>query len=189
MFITGAKKKKWSKSSNYSLSEDSSISTVGMQHIVDKLRHQTHRASTRVNYHQIWKKFNEFFIKLDIKPNSWEDRLILFVGFLVDQNRKSSTIKSYISAIKTVLREDGVELNENNFLLKSLTNACRLKNDYVKIRLPITKNVLYLLNEQLANLFHDQPFLFALYKAAFNTAYFGLFRIGELTSRRACSFK
>ena len=44
-----------------------------------------------------------FFVRLDSKPECWEDRLILYIGFLIEKNRRSSTIKSYISAIKAVL--------------------------------------------------------------------------------------
>ena len=55
-------------------------------------------------------------------------------------------IKSYISAIRNVLRDDEVILDKDSYVLKSLTKACRLHNDTVKIRLPITANVLRLLN-------------------------------------------
>ena len=48
------------------------------------------------------KMFNEFFIKLDPKHTNEEERIILFVGCIVNNN-----IKSYISAIKDVLQDDG----------------------------------------------------------------------------------
>ena len=64
-------------------------------------------------------------MRLDTKPSTWEERLVLFVRFLIQQRRKSTTIRSYISAIKSVLRDDGEELNEDIFLLKSLTRACK----------------------------------------------------------------
>ena len=95
------------------------------------------RDSTRNNYYAVWRSFNEFYIKLDVKPTSWEDRLILFIGHLIQRNLKSSTIKSYISAIKAVLKQDGIMLNENRCLITSLTRACKLRNDMVKARFPI----------------------------------------------------
>ena len=49
-------------------SSTSMISTDAMEKIVDKLCYQSHRSSTKENYHCLWKKFNEFFIKLDRKP-------------------------------------------------------------------------------------------------------------------------
>ena len=109
-------------------------------------------------------------------------RLVLFVGYLIQQNRKSTTIRSYISAIKSVLRDDGVILNTNSYLLRSLTKACRLHNDQVQIHLPIRKGMLGVLLKNLHNVLPEQPYLLLLYKALFSTAYFGLFRIGELTS-------
>ena len=63
--------------------------------IVDKLKGQRHRKTTRDNYYGIWKTFNEFFIKLDVKPKNWEDRITLFVAYLIDNNRKSMTIRIF----------------------------------------------------------------------------------------------
>ena len=105
----------------------SSISTAVIQDIADKLKTQQYRGSTKTNYYFVWRKFNEFFVKSDVKPATWEERLILFVGYLIDKQLKSTTIRCYISAIKAVLREDGETLNENTYLLKSLTKACQLK--------------------------------------------------------------
>ena len=113
-----------------------------------------------------------------------EDRLILFVGYLIEDKKQSSTIKSYISAVRAVLAEDGVFLNENKYLLNSLTKACRLKNDRVKTRFPIQKGVLKVLLKTTNSYFRGrgQPFLAKLYRALFVSAYFGLLRVGELTA-------
>ena len=165
-----------------SSSGSSYISASAIQAIVDKLKYQSNRVMTRQNYYAVWRQFNEFFIKLDTKPQSWEDRLVLFVGYLIGGNRKSTTIKSYISAIKKVLREDGVILNQDEYLLRSLTRACRLQNDTVTIRLPITKSILALILTALKQIFGTQPYLETLYAAMFTTVYYGLFRIGELTA-------
>ena len=174
--------KRRSKRSNDSASTSSTISTSAIQQIVDKLRKQGHRQSTRANYHGIWKNFNEFFIRLDVKPDNWEDRIILFVGHLIDRELKSTTIRSYVSAVRTVLRQDGVILNEDLFLLKSLTKACKLQNDKVLNRLPIRKGLLNLLIKSVPELFTaPQPYLTVMYRALLATAYYGLFRIGEVT--------
>ena len=69
---------------------------------------------TQQNYYGIWKNFNRFFLRLDVKPNAWEERLKLYVGYLVGCNKQSMTIKSYISAIKAVLYGVGIELNEDH---------------------------------------------------------------------------
>ena len=153
--------------------------------MIQKLRLQRNRESTKRIYYSVWKKFNEFFVRLDVKPDTWEERLILFVGYLVETKKKSSTIKSYISAIKAVLRDDGVEVNENKYLLASLTKACRYINDTVRTRLPIGKSFLNILTNKINHVFsvqQNQPYLASLYKALFAMTYYGLFRISEVTN-------
>ena len=162
-------------------SESSKLSTSDIQHIVDNLKMGRHRLSTRKSYRNVWKNFNEFFIRLDSKPNSWEERIILFIGFLIEKNKQSSTIKSYVSAIRAVLQDDGVVLDENKFLITSLTRACRLKNDRVQTRLPIQKGLLHIILGKIDEKLDAQPYLKLLYKTIFSTAYHGLFRIGEVT--------
>ena len=163
-------------------SSSSMISTSALECFVDKLRTERNRSSTRKIYYSVWKQFNEFFIKLDIKPKTWEERLILFVGYLVEQNKKSTTIRSYISVVKVVLREDQVEINEDRYLLSSLTKACKYRNDHVRIRLPIQRGLLQILLAQALQLFDNQPYLSSLYQAMFAAAYYGLLRIGEVTT-------
>ena len=151
-----------------------------MESIVSKLKLERNRSSTRATYYCIWKCFNEFFIKLDRKPETWEERLVLFVAYLVEQKKKSTTINSYISAIKAVLKGDGMYINEDRFVLNSLIKACRFVNDQVRTRLPIKKKLLELLILKLEDMFSNQAYLM-LYQAMFTTAYHGLFRIGEIT--------
>ena len=168
------------------LSEDSSssISTSAMEMIIDRLRRERIRDSTRRNYYSIWKTFNQFFIRLDVKPRTWEDRLILFVAYLIQGKKQSQTIKSYISAVKVVLRDDGVTINEDKFLFNSLTRACKLKHDRVRTRLPINKGMLHVLLRRTRDHFNreGQRYLKHMYCALFATAYFGMFRVGELMS-------
>ena len=163
-------------------SSSSTISTSAIENIIDRLKNNHHRKSTVAIYHTVWRIFNQFFLRLDHKPSTWEERLILFVGYLIDQDRKSSTIRRYVSAIKSVLRDDGIILNENKYLLASLTQACKLKNDMVRTRLPIRKSMLKLLLKHIHRTIEDQPYLLLMYKAIISTVYFGLFRVGELTS-------
>ena len=165
-------------------STTSSISTKNLENYVVKLKNNRNRSSTKKNYYTVWRTFNEFFIKLDRKPPTWEERLILFVGFLVSKQRKSTTIKSYISAIKSVLADDDVTLNEDRFLLGSLTKACRLINDKVRTRLPIQKGMLNILIRTCLQHFDQirQSYLGQLYSALLMAGYFGLLRVGELTA-------
>ena len=74
------------------------------------------------------------------------------------------------------------EINEDRFLLNSITKACVFKNDVVKTQLPIQKTLLNQILHEVSKIFSSQPYLMRLYQALFSTAYFGLFRIGELTT-------
>ena len=151
-----------------------------MSNIVEQLKMQQHRDSTRKNYYLIWKIFNRFFIRLDVKPTSWEDRLTLFVGHLIDDNKQSSTVKSYISAIKAVLLMNNIDIAEDRYLLGSLIRACRLRNDVVHTWLPIKKSMLTLILRQLETHFSMQPYLSVLYRTIVCTTYYGLLRVSEV---------
>ena len=129
----------------------------------------------------MWKSLNQFIIRLDKKLKTWEDGLVLYVGYLIHHNGKSNTIRSYVSGIKSVLRKDGVTLKENRYLLNSLTKACRIHKDQVTTRLLIRKGLMNLLVSAVPQVYGDQPYLTVLYKAMICTAYFGLFRIGEIS--------
>ena len=172
------------RSKSTSGSSSSRISAGAVLLLIDKLKREHHRSSTRANYYGIWRTFNEFFIRLDTKPNSWEDRIVLFVGYLIQSNHKANTINSYISAIKSVLRDDGVEIKEDRYLQSSLTKACRYINDRVKTRLPIQRGMLSLLMDQVKQSYLEQgqPYLACLYSAVFYASYYGLLRIGEAVS-------
>ena len=150
---------------------------------MDRLKTQSRRRSTRKNYHGIWKSFNQFYLKLDERPDSWEERLTLFVGYLIHKEVKSNTIKCYISAIKAVLQYEGIKLNEDKVLLSTLTRACRITNDVVNAKLPIRRGLVSLLINSLPDYYSEnpQPYLITLFSAMISTAYFGLFRIGEIT--------
>ena len=141
-----------------------------------------YRDSTMKNYYCIWKTFNEFFIRLDNKPDKWEDRITLFVAYLINTDRKSTTVKSYISAIKAVLANLNVTVNEDRCLLNSLTRACRLTKDTVTIRRPIQKRMLEMLLKTVQIHFDGagQLYLKHWYMALLSTTYYGLFRVGKL---------
>ena len=166
-----------------STTESSRISTATIQAIVDSLKSERYRDSTRQTYYRIWKLFNKFFIRLDDKPDTWENRLVLFTSFLINNQLKLTTVRMYISAIRGVLQENDVELPEDQYLLSSLTKACKVKNDKLITRLPIGKGLLNLLiNEVKCHFQHrGQNYLAILYASMLAAGYYGLLRIGELT--------
>ena len=116
-------------------------------------------------------------------PKTWEERLTLYVGYLTDRGLQSRTIKSYISAIKSVLIDDDYEWNENKLKLTALTQACRLQNDEVRTRLPIQAQLMEILLYEIARIeeIADQVYLICTYRCIILILYYGLFRIGEVT--------
>ena len=91
-------------------------------------------------------------------------------------------MKSYVSAIKRTLLDDGYCWEDNRVLIHSLTRACKLKNDRVQTRLPIQSSLLELILFEIPRLFNgEQPYLIAMYRDLFAVGYYGLFRIGKLT--------
>ena len=173
-----------------SASESSTISSSHILAVVEQLQAQTVHESTTQNYLSIWRHFNNFLIKLDKKPEFWEDRVVLFCTYLIEQGTQSSTIKLYVSAIKKMLTLAHYQWNNNQSMLESLIKACRLKNDRLKCRLPIHKSLFELLLFELGRILHSQIYLCALYRATFSLAYYGLMRVGELAkgihSIKAC---
>ena len=181
-FYSLGRQKKCKHTSSKTTSTSSTISTNDMDRIMTRLKSMRHRDSTRKNYYSIWKAFNKFYLRLDRKPDSWELRLNYFVTYLVDTNKQSSTVKSYISAVKAVLREDGYILDQDQFVLNALTRACKLNNDATRTRLPIHKGLLNIILEQTSKRFEkaNQHYLSILFQTILITAYFGLFRISEV---------
>ena len=151
-----------------------------MELIIDRLKMKRVRLTTSQNYLAIWRNFNQFLIRLDRMPNSWEDRTALFCAYLIENGSQSQTIKSYVSAIKSILRDDGYPWNEEKILLSSMVRACRLENDRLKCRFPIQKGLFELILFELKRTLDGQFYLQTLYTALFSLAYYGLMRIGEL---------
>ena len=165
-------------------SHSSKISVDYVNNVLERLKNRQTRESTTNNYLSIWRHLNRFIISLDHKENlCWEEKTALFGAYLVDGGVQSSTLKSYFSAIKHVLRQDGYEWNDRKVLLSSLVRGCGLENDKVKIRLPIQKGLMELLLFELARIFDSdpQPYLKSLYQTMFCLAYYGMLRVGEIT--------
>ena len=123
-------------------STTSTISTRCIEHIIKNLKQQRHRQSIRQNYHRISKIFSRFYLRLDVKPKTWPERLTLFVGYLIDNKKQSATVRSYVSAIKAILENDGIKFDTDVTTITSLTQVCKYVNDKAHKRSPIQKSLL-----------------------------------------------
>ena len=141
-----------------------------------------HRDSTAETYLSVWRQFNSFLVKLDSRPKLWEDRATFFIAYLIDRGAQSSTVKSYVSAIKKTLLMDGYDWNDKLVLVRLLAKACRIINDTVRTRLPIQCGLLEMILFEVQRMFHNQWYLECMYKALFSLCYYGLMRVGEVTT-------
>ena len=91
-------------------------------------------------------------------------------------------MRSYISTIKTVLKENKIKIDQDEFLMASLIHTCRFKNDRIMKRIPIQKGVLSLVLNEISARYSKQPYLQCMYRALLSTTYFGLLRISKVTS-------
>ena len=151
-----------------------------MYQILDRLKMMRNRDSTRQNYLVIWQSFNKFVMRLDIIPSKWEDRIYLFMAHLVHKGRKSTTIRSYYSALKSILTDINYKLKDEEVELRAITRACKFNNDRFQPRLAIRIHLLEMILFEIEREFECQPYLKAMYQALFAMAYYGLFRIGEI---------
>ena len=172
------------KGSKSSKSESSTISSSYMLQILEKLKASKNRASTKRNYLQIWRKFNQFVIRLDWRPPTWERRTAMFCAYLVDRGIKSTTLRSYVSAIKNVLRTDGYEWNDGLLLLDTITKAYRIINDRVYVRMPIQKGLLEQILFEVGRIFKDYEYHELLFKAIFLMSYYGFLRMCEVAAEK-----
>ena len=106
------------------------------------------------------------------------------MGYLVESKRKSTTIRSYISGMKAVLADLGVDLREDRYLLTSLVRVCKLNNDVIQAKIPIQNKLFHLIIDSCNEWFHQkgQNYLALLYSAMFSSAYYGILRISEVTT-------
>ena len=165
-------------------SETSRISTRRMEAILESLKTGKNQETTKENYYKVWTKFNEFVIRLDNMPKTWENRVNLYCSYLIhDKGLQSSTVKSYVSAIKSVLIDDGYQWSDKTLVLNAIIGTCKLKNDTLKIRRPIRRRILEALICEVQRMFakKNQPYLEILYTTAFLLAYYGMMRAGEIT--------
>ena len=140
------------------------------------------KSSMAKSYLGIWRNFNRFLLKLDEKPENWEERISLYLAFIVENGAQSSTVKSYYSAIKKTFGSYYYSLDESQIFLNTLTSACRLLNDQAQTRLPIHIGLLEILVFELERMFPDQFYLRTLYQTMMLLGYYGLLRIGEMTA-------
>ena len=104
----------------FSGSDCRKMSVAHIELIFEHLQANQTRKSTQKNYHCIWKLFNKFLLQLDNIPISWEQRISLFGVYLVERGSQSSTLRSYVAAIKSILCTDKIKLDADKIMLGTI---------------------------------------------------------------------
>lgn len=170
-------------SENLSISSGSSRYSIEFfNSILESINQSALKPKTKKLYHTVWVSFNQFLLKFNRLPRSWEEKILLFVTHLADSGKKPSTIKSYVSAIKNKLKTDGTEIDDQRVELTAIIRAVKLKDNRIFVRLPINKRILAVILDQADVFFGNQVYLKRLYKAMLILGYFALLRVGEITS-------
>lgn len=139
-------------------------------------------------YITAWRAMNDFYCRLDNKPKPYEQRLALFVAYMIKKRYEKQTIKTYISGIKYVLRNIlHIQIDDAAFSFTALIKGARYKNSKPHLRLPIKLRLLNRILDEVEKVprLGGQPYLVKLYRAMFASAYYGLLRVGEMTGKHA----
>ena len=142
---------------------------------------RTLTAGSRRSYQRAWIIFRQFYRQfygsddppLPV-PTTYLPLFISYLTFL-------STITSYLSAISYVHKLRVLRDPPKSFLIQKLLTALSRRQP-VDIRLPVTRPVLHELVRALS-FTYSSAFRRSLFSALFLVAFYGLFRIGELTAK------
>ena len=110
--------------------------------VADKLKTGRRRQPTRRVYREAWKIFNDFLICMDKLPNNWDDCICMFVAQLIIENHPPPTIQSYVSGVKAILREDGIDIEDNSVALAALIQSSKqVSRTETRMTMPIQKGL------------------------------------------------
>lgn len=108
------------------------------------------------------------------------EQLSLFLSLLSLQNLSHKTARSYLSAIAFQCKLKGKADNTKHFILLKVLEGMKRDGNKCRTRLPITIGMLKLMVLKLPSICSNQ-YETRLFIAVFTVAFFGFFRVGELT--------
>ena len=151
---------------------------------VEALLQSATAQNTQETYSRGLKCFEEFHYNFGGKKSSWPptlEHIIEFIGYMSVKGFTDSTAKTYIAGISYYLKLQNHFDFTQNFIVKKLLEGYKRKAKTKDNRMPITGEILTNLVEKLpvvcSNLYET-----SLFAAAYTTAFFGFFRVGEITS-------
>ena len=64
-------------------------------------------------------------MRLDDRPTTWDDKLVMFTANLIVEKHPEPMIRSYVSAVRTFLKEDGIQIDNNSVTLSALLKSTK----------------------------------------------------------------
>lgn len=153
---------------------------------MNELLHSAITEESRNTYKRAWSTYVEFCSEFggsrdSLLPVSL-NHLALFISYLSPRKFASSTILTYVSAVSYVHKLANFADPTKTFLVQKLLAAHSKLHSSPDIRFPITRSVLERLVLAL-NHTNSSAFQILLYQTMFLVAFYGFFRVGELTAK------
>lgn len=126
------------------------------------------------------------FRSLQRLSNSWPPKLetvVKFVAFLSIKGLSPNTAKSYITSIGFKCKIQGLSDVSTNFVVQKMLEGMKRLGQRSDTRLPITEDILTQLALKLPGVCTNS-YESKLFRAAFSLAFWGLFRVGEITATK-----
>ena len=144
-------------------------------------------SSSKVSYTRSWSLFRQCMGHLNI-PYHGKDSLplsinsvLMFIGYLQLRGYAPTSITSYVCAIAYIHKILGMPDPSSSYLVQKILAAAVKINPSADGRLPITLDILSRLIRAIPSCLTN-PYLCSLFRAMCLVAFFGLMRVGELTS-------
>lgn len=143
--------------------------------------------STILGYKRAWVLFVECMMSLNIAflgikslPLSI-NQIMLFIGYLNLLNYAPASILTYVTALGYIHKIKGLIDPTKTYPVQKLLSAVMKVNNKKDTRLPITINILFRL---VSSLQHTTQGVYyrALFRAMYTVSFFGLMRMGEVTT-------
>jgi len=141
------------------------------------------KKGSRKTYQRAWQVFFEFaqeYAPGQSVPLSVSD-VALFVSYLSAKQLAPTTISTYLSALSYVHKLQDYPDPTKAFLIQKLLQSGK-STASLDVRLPITLPVLHKLSKALDHT-NSSFYQRTMFKAMFFTAFYGFFRVGELTTK------
>ena len=137
--------------------------------------------STQRTYAIAVNMMNQFIVLTGIVFPFGPTEMALFVAYLSDRSYKPSSILTYSAGVSFLHKIAGHADPGTSFIVQKTMEGLKRGNPCGDMRLPITINLLQSLVMRALPQVCNEVYNVTLFKAMFTVAFFGLFRVGELT--------